>query len=466
MVALPISLGVGSNPQKFGHAGNARHINCYLEPMGADAKSEKILIGSDGLASFATVESTGIRAMLAVGPFLYVVSGRQVYRVDIHGSVRALGGIPTEGTVSMARNRRAVPQIGIVSDGLFFVIDTGTAALTQVIDVDLPPAVSLSMLDGYGILPVNNSRWFITALDDFTQVDALDFASAESNPDEIVTSSTRESEVVLFGTASIEWWQNVGDADFAFRRSQSAEIGCLSAASVARVERTLMWIAHDGTVRVMEGYGGKRVSTYAVERAIADVEASTITSTSWWARGHQFYAMSCPSWTWVYDLSTGAWHERHSYGLDRWRVSTVSRFGHYSIAGDYVTGDLYTMTPDANTEGASPLIMTVQTAPIHAFPQRLIFDALHVDLVPGVGTNVTASQDVDPSMMVSWSDDGGHSWSNEQIIGMGRLGDTKRRAIARRLGRTTTHGRTFKLSVSADVARGFIGAAIEARKIA
>ena len=68
---------------------------------------------------------------------------------------------------------------------------------------------------------------------------------------EIVRAATREGEVVLFGRDTIEWWQNTGDADFAFTRSQAIRLGCLSANSVAAIDRTLAWIANDGTVRLM-----------------------------------------------------------------------------------------------------------------------------------------------------------------------------------------------------------------------
>ena len=43
----------------------------------------------------------------------------------------------------------------------------------------------------------------------------------------------------------------------------------------------------------------------------------------------------------------------------------------------------------------------------------------------------------DPQVMLRWSDDGGHTWSNEFWISMGKIGEYGRRAIWRRLGMTT-----------------------------
>ena len=463
----PISLGKGTSPARHGAAGGTRHVNCYIEFTGEDSKHGSMIVASDGLTVWSTLSADGIRAMIEVGPFLYVVAGRQVYRLDPSGTATVLGGFPTDGPVYMKRNRREVPQIGIVSDGLYYVIDTGTGTLTQVSDADLPPALSLAFLDGYGILPGRNGKWFTTALDDFTSVDPLEFDAAQSNPDEILRAETREGEVVLFGTASIEWWQDTGGADFAFTRSQASEIGSCAAGSVCKVERTLMWAAHDYTVRMMEGYGGKVVSNEAVSRAIeAETDKASITSTSWFSKGHTFYCLNLSTSTWVYDVTTNQWHNRESYGSTRWRVDHVCRFGDRLIAGDATTGNLYIMSDTAFSEGAHPLISTIRTPPVHGFPHKIVFNALYLDILPGVGLNSTAPELLDPEMMIRWSDDGGSSWSAERRVALGRLGQTVKRGVIRRLGRTTQQGRIFEFSVSAAVARAWLSASVDIEELA
>ena len=392
MTLTPISLGSSSNPSRFGAGGVARLVNCYQERQGEDAKADPIIVASDGLTVLATASALGTRALLEVGVYVYGVIGREIVKIGAGGTLAVLGGIPTNGPVYMVRNRRTVPQVAIVSDGLYYVIDTGTDVITQISSAVLPPATSLAFFDGYGLLSTTrNGQWFATAIDNFSTIDPLSFGDAESNPDDIVRIATREGEVVVFGTRSTEWFQDTGAVNFAFTRSQAAEIGCLSAGSVAFVDRTLFWVAHDGSVRQMQGYGGARVSTHAVERAIAGVDPSTILATTWWQGGHTFYAISCASWTWVYDLATSKWHERESYGQSRWRVSCVARFGNAWLAGDSSTGDLYIMSPDVHAESFDPLILTVQTPPVHAFPKRLQFSALYLDIVPGVGLAPTTT---------------------------------------------------------------------------
>lgn len=52
----------------------------------------------------------------------------------------------------------------------------------------------------------------------------------------------------------------------------------------------------------------------------------------------------------------------------------------------------------------------------------------------------------DPQLLLSWSDDGGHTYSNEYALNCGQAGKFRRRAIKRRLGKS--RGRNFKIAAS------------------
>jgi hypothetical protein len=67
-----------------------------------------------------------------------------------------------------------------------------------------------------------------------------------------------------------------------------------------------------------------------------------------------------------------------------------------------------------------------------------------------------------PRLMLQWSNDGGHTWSEELWVPAGRLGQYKWRAIWRRLGRART--RTWRVVVSDPVAWRFLDAYVLAQK--
>ncbi len=62
------------------------------------------------------------------------------------------------------------------------------------------------------------------------------------------------------------------------------------------------------------------------------------------------------------------------------------------------------------------------------------------------GTGLTSGQGSDPQVILQWSDDKGHTWSNEHPTSAGKKGEYRRRAMWWRLGRTRE--RIFQVSVS------------------
>lgn len=461
-----ISLGVGSARSRYGFEGDARLVNCYAENLGNTGKVPMPLYAIDGLTDFASLSDSGVRAMLALESQLYAVVGRSIVEIDPAGSETVLGGIIGDGLVTMARNRASTTQVGICVDGLFKIVQGGV--LSTVTDTDLPPANSICHLDGYFILTIPDGRFFITSLNDGTAIDALDFAKAEANPDGLVRGFSRGRDLLLFGNKSLEAWGNTGGEDFPFTRTTSIEVGCLAPGSVATVDQTVGWIAHDGTVRLLNGYQANKISDHGVERAIdEDADPSGVMGFSWQRRGHTFYALTGTTWTWVYDLATGLWHERESVGYSgRWRCSAYAKFGERHVFGDVSAAKLYTGDPNVKLEGSESIIMTVQTPIIHAYPNKLQFNRFFADIVPGQGLNTTDVHNSDPQVMISYSEDGGHTWSGERFMSIGELGARKKRVVARRLGLSGEDGRMFRLRISADVVSAITGAAVDVEAIA
>jgi hypothetical protein len=61
--------------------------------------------------------------------------------------------------------------------------------------------------------------------------------------------------------------------------------------------------------------------------------------------------------------------------------------------------------------------------------------------------------------MLRWSDDGGHTWSNEQWAPMGRIGQFGRRVFWRRLGMTMKlRDRVYEVSGTDPVKIAIVGA--------
>ena len=83
--------------------------------------------------------------------------------------------------------------------------------------------------------------------------------------------------------------------------------------------------------------------------------------------------------------------------------------------------------------------------------------SLQLDLETGGGLNT--GQGSDPQVMLRWSDDGGHTWSNEHWVSVGKIGQYGHRAIWRRLGMTTKlRDRVYEVSMTDPVKTAIVGA--------
>ena len=76
----------------------------------------------------------------------------------------------------------------------------------------------------------------------------------------------------------------------------------------------------------------------------------------------------------------------------------------------------------------------------------------------GLGLDGTG-QGVTPQIMLTWSNDWGHSWSNEHWTSAGPIGARKQRAIWRRLGQA--RDRVYKVQISDPIKITLMGAEID-----
>lgn len=467
---LPISLGLRSDPARYGQAGACRLINGYLEVVGEAGKHQAYAHACDGFSLFSTLTNGGgVSSALALSDAeMYVKAGRLIFRVDGGGSSSVVGGMPTDGFSTMARNRAATPQIAVVGDGLYFKIEGGV--LTQLADPDLPPPVSVCEINGYFIFMLADGRLFSSELDGI-DVSALDYAAASSRPDGGVIAWKRGQDLLAGGTETIEAWADQGLETFPLARvtnvkraEDDKDIGVLSGPSVAES----FFVASDRTVRQISGYQAVRVSNHALERLIkSEASPHTISGTTWSIDGHTFYCISGTNWTWCYDSSPASkvWHERKSYAADRWKVALSIPFGDRILFGDYASPKLYLLDSDTFTEAGDHLIMTVQTPTVHGAPYRMRHNALRLDMIMGVGLVSATDSLANPHVMMDYSDDGGANWSTQRSATLGAAGDSLRQVQFNRLG--VTRSRTYRISVSAAVARSIADKAyLAAEKLA
>jgi hypothetical protein len=79
-----------------------------------------------------------------------------------------------------------------------------------------------------------------------------------------------------------------------------------------------------------------------------------------------------------------------------------------------------------------------------------------------ITTSYPAAPGYDPQVMLRWSDDGGHTWSNEHWASMGKIGEYYRRVFWRRLGMTLKlRDRVYELSGTDPIKIAIMGAELQ-----
>jgi hypothetical protein len=168
----------------------------------------------------------------------------------------------------------------------------------------------------------------------------------------------------------------------------------------------------------------------------------------------------------VYDVATGAWHERAGFEngeFTRHRANNMCNFDGNIVVGDYQNGNIYKFDLDVYADNGQPQkwLRSWRALPTGANNlARTIQHALQLDCETGVGLNT--GQGNDPQVMLRFSDDGGHTWSNEHWKSMGHIGTYGTRTIWRRLGATMKiRDRVYEISGTDPVRIYIMGAELQ-----
>jgi hypothetical protein len=452
-----------------------RCINLYPEfDESGQGKEHEVasLAATPGLRLLATIGAGPIRGVFTTSTgVLFVVSGNTLYKVTSAWATTTVGTLTTSaGQVSMADN--GVTLLAVDGTHGYFVT-LADLTFVQISDVNYLGGNQVAFQDGYFIVNVPSSGEFqISGINDTTW-DALDVASAEGNPDNLVALVSNHEELWLFNDRTTEVFYDSGSADFPFSRISGAfiEVGCAARFSVAKLGGAVFWLGQDdkghGMVFTANGYQPERISNHAIEEAIQGYgDLSGTTAFAYQQNGHPFYVLNFTTaeTTWVYDAMTKMWHERNYLNtglLERHRADCHTFAYSTHVVGDYETGKLYALDMNYYTDNGTAIVRRRRSPHTSENMVRITHNAFELDIETGIGIDGTG-QGTSPQAMLRFSDDYGHSWSNEKWTSLGAIGTTKTRARWKRLG--MTRDRVYEVTISDPVKVRIMGAEIDVEK--
>jgi hypothetical protein len=451
-------------------ASAQRCVNLYPEANPPDAAAPTTFYSTPGRTLWSTLPGAGgVRCLYeASNGDLYGVRGAELYRYDgaawiltaalvsstgpVYAADNGIDAVFTDGTLTAPTVKLATHVVGYMAGPGWYGSDF------------------VDFLNGFFIFnrPGTQQFYISGALD--TTLDALDFASAESVPDNLVRHLKDHNDLILFGAKSTEVFSFGGAADFPLERISGAtmEVGCAAKHSPCRMDNSVFWLGADergdAMVWKMQGYQPQRISTHALEgemRAYARIDDAQ--GFSYQMDGHSWYQLTFPSEgkTWVYDAATAQWHERAwrtpANQLTRVRDNCHVFHQRQHLVGDWENGNVYRLDLDAYTDDGQPIPRIKAFQHMTADGARQCFDKLTLDMEAGISPTGTDAQ-----IYLRWSDDGGKTWSNMLTTSLGTTGRYKHKPTFNRLG--MGRDRVFEVSTTANAKIVLQGAFLDARR--
>jgi len=442
-----------------------RAINLYpASSESGNSKGQFILCPTPGRVLFSTLPVQSIRGEYTNLSRAFVVSYNTLYELFSDGSYVALGILNTfSGNVSMADNGLQLMIVdGTPTGGYIFDLTTGV--FTQITAPAFGGGVLVCFIDGYFMVNVPDSgiyQW--SGIYDGLAWDGADTANAEGSPDNLVALVVAHRQVFLIGGHTIEVIYNTGASPDPFERVQGVfmEYGTEAPFSVIQTANTIFWIGSDSEGRnvvwMAEGYQPSRISTTAIENYLNKYDTTTATSYSYQEDGHFFIVWNVEGMptSLVYDVTQKQWHERAFWNSSAGMYTRDRANFHMYVFGkhlvsDYENGNIYDQSLNYNDDN-SGLIRRQRTMPYFTDDlEYLYFSEFQIDMQTGVGLVSDANTaNTDPQIALRWSDDGGHTWSTEISVPIGKTGEYNTRAIWRRLGRS--RARVWECSIVANI---------------
>lgn len=430
-------------------------INCFPQKLDGD---KWMMVSTPGLVDIATL-SGAIRGSKVASGRWFVVAGETLYEMTSAGASTVRGTLSSNtGYVGMDDNKT---QLAIVDGPNLYIFALASNVLTLIVSSGWRGSDDVAEMDGYFIfVDPGTDQFYISAIDDGTNLDALDFSSADSSPDDIITHRVSHRQILFFGALSGEFWINSGSNEFPFSRYQSytMDVGVVGKRAAINAADTIFWIGQTdrgkGIVYMLSGNQPQRVSTQPVEETLkTSTDLALATMWTYQVEGHEFVGINAPGLgtTWVYDAALQLWHERAEWD-DGWqarRTKFVTAF-----AGEHFTGDdlgkLSRLDSSLNTLAGRPLVRE-RTWPHMVQPS--------LEAVSYYAVEVSAKSGYGGSMSLQVSNDGGVTFGPPLLRSLGVTGRWVQRLRWNGMG--ASYNRVHRLRQSDDVPFALYTAAVD-----
>ena len=338
--------------------------------------------------------------------------------------VNSTAGLYPGQKLTAASNIVAGSRVVSVNSGAFTaVLDTATTGgafndlsitkepIAKFTDADFPTAVSggFAELDGYIFIADIYGKIYNSDLNSISSWTSGNYITASMYSDAMISVARNRNQLVAFGFKSIEHFYNAGNA----AGSPLSSSGALAIEQSAYMQTPLViasiggrayWFSADKNIYTFEGASPKKINSQGV------TVVTPLAMTPFTMNGCSYLNLTCssPATTYWYCIDTGQWSEPNFSQSAVYSADAVGLNAPFVMGG--TAGKIYVVQSSAGLyqDDSSAFTMSCQVATDMGTDKRKVYTALRV-----IGDTQSSG-----NLAVSYSDDGGASYSTARNISM------------------------------------------------
>ncbi|MDB5584313.1 MAG: phage stabilization protein [Bradyrhizobium sp.] len=439
-----LSYGTSAYQRTNGDLPPLSLINMFVE---AAKTSEQgiTLLSRPGLGTLATNGSGPINGIFSNRGTLsgddFSVSSSTLYRGTVSkGTVTGSGPTGFAGSATEILIARGSSLYNYNGTNLIAVTFPDSATVRAVCFI----GSTFVAVRGDGAFP---GRFYWSDVLDGRTWDALNYATAEREPDDLLDIAALNDKIILYGQSTIEVWADTGDASLRFSRIEgigSQSKGIIATGCQCSADNTQFHVGSDAVVYRMAGVF-TRISDHWLETKIA--ASTAVKMFTFRYQGHEFVCVRLDSNTYAFDCVTQEWCEFQTNG-GNWIAQCAAMKGTVAYFGHSSTGTIMGWSGWADLSAALTREFTAATQ----LDQPVSVNNLWLWVDSGAST-VLSGQGSAPVMEMASSRDAGNNWTDfdDASIGNASVGGAGQYRVIpqwRRVGQFDQPGMMFRFRVS------------------